>query len=79
MTLADIPADESLVLTEQIARLFRASDCEPSCHCCYETIEVGEIFKLATNEGRDVMLCNKHNVKNLISQRRKDAFAKILL
>lgn len=86
MTLDDIPADEILVLTEQLARLFRAKDCEPTCHCCYEPIKVGETFKLAMVDapvsalsGRDVMLCDKHSVADLIARREKDRKERVRL
>lgn len=71
MKVADIPADDVLMLTAALARAFRAENCEPACHCCGKGIEIGRKFKLAfiptpsancsqfatAPEGEDVMLC----------------------
>lgn len=72
MTLDDIEPDKTLVLTNDLARLFRIADCEPACHCCYEPIEIGSKFKLATHGDHDTMLCDKHTVADLIEREEKD-------
>ena len=65
MTLDDIAADVTLVLTREYNRLFKAAGCQPTCHACLRQIRVGMKFKLATHERRDVMLCAKHSLKHL--------------
>ena len=79
MTLDDIDADTTQSLTRLMDRLFKAAGCNPTCHCCDETIEVGDNFKLAMYrrqkyggryytrdaEARDTMLCGDCSVGDL--------------
>ncbi len=71
MTLDDIPADQEIQINAEIVRLFRAAGCDPGCHCCLRKIEIGDLFQLATNDGRDVMLCDRCNVDDLIAAKIK--------
>lgn len=73
MTLDDIEPDKTLVLTKEMARIFRIADCEPGCHVCYKLIEVGDKFKLATYDKQDTMLCDKCTVADLIKQEEEEA------
>ncbi len=43
----DIPADVNILMTEDLSRAFNLCGCEPECHCCGDSIEIGMIFKLA--------------------------------
>lgn len=79
MTIADlndIPADQEIKIDAEIVRLFRAAGCDPGCHCCLRSIEVGDVFQLATNDGRDVMLCDQCDVDDLIAAKKKRARAR---
>ena len=76
MTLDDIPADQKIQINAKMVRLFRAAGCDPGCHSCLRKIEVGDVFQLATNDGRDVMLCDHCNVDDLIAAKAKRARAR---
>lgn len=79
MTIDDIKADVKMEMTELLLRAFQAAGCEPSCHCCYSEIKVGDEFKLAIvvstkvghqEETLDEMLCNKCTPAKLIKRRK---------
>lgn len=80
----DIPANEVIVMTEIMERLFKVANCDPACHCCRETIEVGAKFKLSTamvrtsynapslKSERDIMLCDNCDTDKLIAREKRD-------
>ncbi len=84
MTLDDIPADEVVILTEQLDRAFRAVRCVPTCHCCGVPILIGDKFKLAMTEtvdapglssrwhggAKDEMLCERCTPEKLLKKRQ---------
>ena len=53
MKVEDIPADEIIVMTDLLHRIFNTCGCNPMCHCCNIMIKVGDKFKLATVEKTD--------------------------
>lgn len=74
MTLDDVPPDVTVVLTDELVRLFKAAGCSPpKCHACYQEIKVGDRFKLAAHEARDVdvMLCDIHTIEDLIKEEQR--------
>lgn len=85
MNLEEIPADEIVVLSAQLNRAFRSVGCQPGCHCCKKSIDVGDEFKLAMveqveaaglssrmrGEPRDEMLCTDCTPAKLLRKRRK--------
>ena len=72
MTLDDIEADEMVVMTNTIHRLFMVAKCDPACHCCRNDINIGHTFCLAEYKDRDVMLCEKCTVKDLVQNTLKE-------
>ncbi len=85
MTLNDIPPDVTLVLTDEMNRLFRIAKCDPTCHCCRDAIAVGDYFKLQTHAvqkfgtrmnvnriERDIMLCSDCDTTKLAAKEKKD-------
>ena len=74
MTLDDIKADVTLTLTREHERLFKAADCNPSCHACLDDIEVGRKYMLATYKDRDVMLCDRCDIPALKRYHRRLAY-----
>ncbi len=75
MTLDDIKPDVRLILTEEHDRLFKFAGCNPMCHCCSVDLAVGDRYKLATNEDRDVMLCDHCTVADLKERLAEQAAA----
>ncbi len=77
MTLEDIPANQTTVLTDVMDRLFRMAGCDPTCHCCHVPLNIGDSFELAvydkqkltnTNETRhteDIMLCDECDAEDM--------------
>lgn len=59
MTLDDITADVPFTMTCALIRLFKFAGCHPTiCHSCLESIDDGDVFKLASGpDGLDHMLC----------------------
>lgn len=47
MGLSDINPNEYTEMTEELRRIFVAGGCNPTCHCCNNSISVGQNFKLA--------------------------------
>jgi len=47
MNIEDIKPDELVTMDEVLHKIFNAGGCNPTCHCCYNRIAVGERFKLA--------------------------------
>jgi len=83
MTLDDVPPDTITTLTEELMRLFRYAGCEPECHACQTSIEIGDKFQLAAHGkvrkqdheefdivSRDVMLCATCTIPDLIRRER---------
>lgn len=65
MTIADIPSDELVVMTENLSRLFCAGGCKPACHGCGKKLAAGVSFKLSSIDvGKDVFPhdTRSHNV-----------------
>lgn len=48
MQLSDIKPDECLEMSEELHKIFNAGGCNPTCHCCYNKIRPGDLFKLAS-------------------------------
>ena len=71
MTLDDIKPNTTYSLTQGMDLLFRAANCAPRCHGCYEQIRLGDKFELATHEDNDVMLCDLCEVADLIRRERE--------
>ena len=74
-----VPADTIMLMTKRLERIFRFADCEPACHACHASIEVGDKFQLATYtppknyrgqvmKSRDTMLCTNCDVPKLIRE-----------
>ena len=74
MNINDLNKDTIITMTEEMHRVFNASGCDPTCHCCHEKIDIDEKYKLAhinanliksapsffkTTEEHEVMLCNR--------------------
>ena len=72
MTLDDIPADTTLTLTDELDRLFKAVGCNPTCHACGHTIELGQAFMLLSLDGMDEMLCHECDREALILKKERD-------
>lgn len=53
MEIEDIPADQTLVMTENWIRAFKSHGCAPMCHCCMKRLAADDKFKLATVETYD--------------------------
>lgn len=72
MNLDNIKADEVVIMTGILYRLFSAAGCEPTCHCCSRDLRLGIKFKLSTmpidpeRGEREVMLCTKCTVAGLV-------------
>lgn len=88
ITVEQIPADETVVMTEFWHKAFNAAGCDPACHICYEKIAVGSKFKLATVKNavapkgtnnktnittKEVMLCDDCNVEKYNDKQEKIA------
>ena len=73
MTLDDIPADTLLILTRLAEKLFKVAGCDPACHACEVDLKLGDEYKLATHEERDVMLCGKCTPADLTRQTEEAA------
>ena len=79
----EIKADEVGVMTSILIRAFRASGCDPTCHCCLKQIKNGDKFKLARIETmkldyysvvesiNDEMLCEDCTPRMLKGRRKK--------
>ena len=52
MTVAEVPADQVIEMTEVLHRAFKAGGCAPICHCCCKALKPGSRFHLATVETR---------------------------
>lgn len=48
MTVAEIPADQVIEMTEVLHRAFKAGGCAPVCHCCCKQLVPSTQFHLAT-------------------------------
>lgn len=82
MKIDDIPADETVVMTSALIRLFKIEGCDPACHCCEHVIESGEEFTLAQiktvewyrgqEETDDEMLCESCTPEMLMESRKED-------
>lgn len=46
-TIENIPANELVVMTEAMHRLFTVGGCDPTCHGCHKKLKIGKPFKLA--------------------------------
>ena len=66
----DIPADEEVILTATMDRAFKVLGCDPTCHCCEEEINIGDVFKLACVDNEDEMLCAKCTPEQLIAKQK---------
>ena len=72
MTIEELPSNALITLTTELARLFRAAECDPTCHSCEKIISEKSQFILATiSEGRDVMLCQKCTIEEYASRKKK--------
>jgi len=65
----EVKSDITTVMTIILQRAFRAARCDPGCHCCSASIEVGDYFKLAIVEDNDEMLCDTCTVEDLLKKR----------
>lgn len=69
MELDEIPANMQLTLTPELNRLFLYAHCEPTCHSCFKSIEVGEMFTLVSVDGYDTMIGACCTMEKLIAAR----------
>jgi len=74
--LDKIAADELVIMTKTLRRLFLIEKCDPACHCCYTKIDNFQHFRLAEVNGNDEMLCEKCTPENLIEMRRMEEIKK---
>ena len=44
----NLKSDESMIMTVDMHRAFKAAGCDPTCHCCNNKIPVGDYYKLAS-------------------------------
>ena len=72
MTLDDVPADTTLILTHELDRLFKAAGCNPACHACGNAILSYENFMLLSYEGTDEMLCHRCDREALKRKKQED-------
>ncbi len=68
----DIPADEEVVLTATLDRMFKAAGCDPTCHCCENALDIGDTFKLACVDVDDQMLCANCTTEDLREKWKED-------
>lgn len=75
--VADIPADELIIMTPELYLEFLEGGCKPMCHLTFNYIKVGDKFKLSTLEvavkrgsgnytaleSKEVMLCEEADVE----------------
>lgn len=54
MTIDEIIPDEELTMTQTLKRAFLLEGCNPACHCCEKEIVIGEVFKLAFIEHKNI-------------------------
>jgi len=52
ISLEDLPADTTIMMTDELIRLFRFAKCEPTCHACEKALPVGVEFRLMTAPAR---------------------------
>lgn len=52
MSIEEIPADQVVVMTDQLHRSFQANGCNPCCHSCGAWIKPNELFQLVTRKSR---------------------------
>ena len=57
MTLDDVPADQTMKLSLELDRLFKAVGCKPGCHACEQRIDIDDEFQLLSFNGTDEMVC----------------------
>jgi hypothetical protein len=84
-TVESIPSDEPIEMTPLLHRLFDAGGCYPACHGCWNPIQVGQSFKLASvnlaasvgagtdkiySETKEVMICTNCTVED--TQKNQD-------
>jgi hypothetical protein len=48
MKIEEIKADELVVMTKDLHRIFSSNGCNPTCHNCLEFIPIDSSFKLST-------------------------------
>lgn len=70
MDLHSIPCDMPIAMTVVLRAAFLADGCDPMCHCCQRSIDIGLPFKLTELEGIDEMLCDSCTVTELAAAKR---------
>ncbi len=74
MTLDDVPADVSTLMTAELLRLFKAAGCSPAkCHACARLLRAGQTFKLVAHNGTDEMCCDRCGLPELIKRDKRAA------